>query len=110
MDYSQAERKGLIRALELLAGGASSAFEYELWVAFGDHWTGLRAELAAEGAIRRAAGEDWSITEAGVEKMKTLAEDGALSGSTSGGEPGRDSPRGARAGRPRAAVEGSSVV
>lgn len=110
MEYSDTERKGLIRALELLAGGASSAFEYELWVAFGDGWTKLRAALAAEGAIRSASSGAWTISEAGVEKMKTLAEQGAQSGSTSGGEPGRDSPRGARAGRPRAAVEGSSVV
>lgn len=110
MMQSEAERKGLSRALALLAGGASSAFEYELWVTFGDTWMKVRAGLAGDGAIRALAGGDWVLTEGGEDLRRTLEVPMAQSGSISGGEPGRDAPRAARAGRPRTAVEGSSVV
>jgi hypothetical protein len=108
MTQSEAERNGLARALALLAGGASSAFEYELWVVFGDGWTKMRTNLAARSAIRSLAGGEWILTEEGERLRHTLEQ--APSGSISGGEPGRDAPRAARAGRPRTAVEGSSVV
>lgn len=110
MTLSEAERNGLAGALKLLASGASSAFEYELWVTLGDRWTRVRAALAADGVVRAVAGGDWVLTEAGEALMRTLEEGKALSGPISGGEPGRQSPRAARAGRPRTAVEGSSVV
>jgi len=110
MTLSEAERIGLARALALLTSGASSAFEYELWVTLGDRWTRVRAALAADGVIRAVAGNEWIITEDGMALMRTLEEGKALSGPISGGEPGRQSPRAVRAGRPRTAVEGSSVV
>jgi hypothetical protein len=110
MTLSEAEHKGLARALALLASGASSAFEYELWVVFGDRWTKVRASLASDGAIRAAPGGDWVVSASGEVLMRSLEEGRALSGAISGGEPGRDAPRAGRAGRPRTAVEGSSVV
>ncbi len=107
MVQSEAERKGLHEALGLLGAGSSSAFEYQLWVTFGDAWTGLRARLAAEGAIRPVAPGEWALTPAGEGLRGTLEEGRALSGPE---ERSRGSVRGARAGRPRAAVEGSSAV
>ena len=109
MTHTEAERKGMVRALTLLAAGANGGFEYELWVVFGDRRTAARSWMAGKGAIRSAGQGEWVMTESG-EALRRSLEEQAQSGPISGGEPGRDAPRAARAGRPRAAVEGSSIV
>ena len=81
MRLGNAERRGLAEAMALLAQGASSAFEYQLWVTFGDRWTKVRASLAADRVIGPAAGGEWVITQTGEALRGSLHEAWALSGS-----------------------------
>ncbi|MFG0283838.1 MAG: hypothetical protein ACF8R7_05405 [Phycisphaerales bacterium JB039] len=81
MTLNDAERQGLREALTLLSSGAASAFEYQLWVTFGDRWTRVRAALATDRVIAPGPGGSWAITRAGEDLRGSLQQAWALSGS-----------------------------
>jgi len=53
MRVSDHEKKHLLTAMRCYHEGLTHAGDYQLWVGFGDGWTGFRTKLIEGGYLRR---------------------------------------------------------